>query len=565
MLTATVPAGGAGDPLVPNLVLQFSRLDLHGDPIGVNLGVGVDPDMCRHYQGVIRNQGAGTPYLFLTRSGQRGSGFCGTSDNPAELCVAKMASRGTDGERMRSNKLKTGSRFEDTAPPSEDTIVWHHLFNGSGGWPAWTHAGGTQMIDGVLPIPLERPVGDAGSESRGTICFVDVSNPESPTVLKTLPEYGFNIGVMAVSKDPTTGLYLFMLTGGNSETLRFYESNTADLRDANLSLTPVAVWLKSQASQTTQDKWMKWQTMNFVRDSGGGLYLICMDNATDLLTDGDDWVRLFSYTRTGPAVTISYVAERHLRLSSPKMGDLDAAGGVYVSPSGQLILYTGEHDNDGADGSIRMGEFRNYNVNNAGTDTCWGWVELYEDNNGWDTPGGRSFILDYRDRGLDNWSDLRDFEDHSGDLNGFSDATKAVRWAIPSGRTAALYADENYTGNKITLVGDGSVHFMNNVNNTISVTSVRFEGNLGGDRDQVWVAVNSPNQTCSLLPGGLGVQACPFYGSNGITLGLNALAPTGCVQNPLMFLSAGTYNQQLTIGKKVTLQTTGGLVRIGGP
>lgn len=70
-----------------------------------------------------------------------------------------------------------------------------------------------------------------------------------------------------------------------------------------------------------------------------------------------------------------------------------------MSPSGQLIPYTGPHDNDRHDSSVGMGEFRNIDVYHSGTtarDSMCPWVELYEDERGWndDSPDRSLWVVE---------------------------------------------------------------------------------------------------------------------------------------------------------------------------
>lgn len=572
---AQVPPGGYR---APNPLTQFQQLGPHGDALGFHLGVGDDPWICKHYQGIARLEGPGRPYLFLSRSGNK-TASCGLQGNdPGELLVVRMDSRDTDGERLRTNKALRGKRYDDTPPAAADDGVAHIHFNNTSQngtvFPGWCHPGGMQLVDNVLFIPVEHALDHPvyGDEAdTGGLLLVDVSSPEQPRLLKDFTaKFERKIGVAAATKDPTTGKYLILLTGGSFDSgdyVEFWETTGSDLRDPALDIRSVTTWYSNNADATTNDKWgtgdLEWQTVNFVRGADDTLYIITVDNATLVPTSGADWARMFRVDRSGDTITMTYVAERHLKLNSPEMGDGDAAAAVYVSPSGNLILYTSEHENDGPDGTVRMGEFRSFNVNRTGTDSCWGWVELYDKTDGWNDSAARSFILDYKERTSDNWDDLRDFEDHAGDLNGFSDATKSVRWAIPAGRRAVLYADEDYTGTSITLTGDGQVHSSSNI--SISVTSVRFEGSATGVLSEAWVTDATPGPPCSFTGGGIGVPLCPFYGPNSISRGLGALGPAGCVFEPTLYFEAGSYNQLVTINREVRLQTTGGLVRIGAP
>ena len=111
--------------VISNVDKQFGRIAHHGDSIGWHLGVAEDPDQCRHYQGVVRqNAPDGTPYLLITRSGNHtghpfctGKGSCGLKSCPGELIVVRLGSRDRHGERLRTNKYRGGISMDDTAPP----------------------------------------------------------------------------------------------------------------------------------------------------------------------------------------------------------------------------------------------------------------------------------------------------------------------------------------------------------------------------------------------------------------------------------------------------------------
>ncbi len=215
-----------------------------------------------------------------------------------------------------------------------------------------------------------------------------------------------------------------------------------------------------------------YQNLNFVNQCDGTLFLVATHNnlAVGL---GDDFVDLFRVENgAGNAVRITKVAKKHVFCSynGPNHCNLDAAGGVYVDPAGQLYLYGTEHDNDGpsVDGgavvpapgggstriacvpgpecSVKFEEFRPIPHN-----TCSriqdAWVELYDD----DDFSDRSLMIDFVDRNLEDYSNYDRTE-------GFEDKTSSVRWCLPPGAFYRLYKDkEPCSGDTRDLVGTGSL------------------------------------------------------------------------------------------------------------
>lgn len=450
------PPGGY---TVDDVVSQFISLSHHPDPISVNQGVGQDSTLCKHYQGVVRHYGLdGTPYLIISRSGQRAScTFCGfdCSDDPAEIVFARMGSRPKHGERMRSNILNPNLSFKDTTPPAQDIIETSMVFDGTGNRTAWMHAGGMQLVDDVLIVPMERAY--PNDSTTGSLVLIDVIDPANPRVINEffLP---YQAGVFAMAKDPVTDRYLMVVSGGDTKTLRWYETNSSDLFDSNLGITLLDTWHVDDFNVPTdvKDNWEKWQTLNFIRQTDGQLYLATTDNTSAFDDDdGSHLAGLFRVTNSGNNFNLVYQTERKLKLDDPRTGNAAASGGFYVSPSGQLILYTTEHENEGPNNAIRCGELRSYNVStfDAGyrDPSSDSWIELYNDESGWnDSSPDKSLMLDKIDYGLENWLDL-DKE------NGWGDEPDSVRYRLPVGHQVLLFEDQNFNGSYLRLVGDGSI------------------------------------------------------------------------------------------------------------
>ena len=103
------------DPVLPvfpdDVEGQFAALARRPDGLAFSIGDSPDPRLCKHYQGIVRVNGPdGTPYMLVSRSGNSPGGFgsvaCPFSDDdPGNLLTVKMASRDSNGERLRSNRF----------------------------------------------------------------------------------------------------------------------------------------------------------------------------------------------------------------------------------------------------------------------------------------------------------------------------------------------------------------------------------------------------------------------------------------------------------------------------
>jgi hypothetical protein len=131
--------------------------------------------------------------------------------------------------------------------------------------------------------------------------------------------------------------------------------------------------------------------------------------------------------------------------------NFDAASGIYVDPSGQLILYSTEHDNDGptpsgdSEGSVKFMEFREM-PHGSCDDITDAWIELFED----DHFAGQGRTIDYRDRNLENYAEY-----HQVGLEYFGDQASSARWCIPDGWGYRLYEHSDYGGDTLWIEGRG--------------------------------------------------------------------------------------------------------------
>ena len=189
------------------------------------------------------------------------------------------------------------------------------------------------------------------------------------------------------------------------------------------------------------------------------------------------------------------------------MANFAAASTFYVSPSGELIFYASEHDNDGPEGtngrgSVKMGEWRHIDmvrpdsptylpsvsvggpyVVDEGSTIALGAtggppatkasIQLFED----DHYAKRSVVVDFDDGGKDDFDDFKRLDrGFSTDVNGASDEASSWRWFAPVGCTIRAndddFEDSNFPGSDTrTLSGTGAPEIDPDLHNVVNDTN----------------------------------------------------------------------------------------------
>lgn len=551
--TSNVPLTATGQPeiyFVPDVVEQFDGLALRPDGLAFGIGSSPDATTSKHYQGMARTHGPGPQYLFVSRSGN--DSICSwCADDSGNLLIVRMGSRDESGERFRTNRLirdwvphvrdANGEPVRDdhgrlitwTKPPDpRDTTVADIAFNGRNGWPSYGHPGGMQLVGDVLALALEHPYNEG--DSANLILFLDVSNPETPVLLsgfQPLPSSDYKAGLVGLTpvRNPLgAGVrYLMITTGDDSHEVRFYRSLPTDPDGSTNLKSPNLYWesLRSISSDQIEScsGGLEWpdgsgahQSLNFVRQESldGPLFLVAARN-TFLGGPGTDFLDLYEVKVDpyGNPEGCPLKRRRSTHVTSyPYNGhgdsaNLAAATGTYVSPSGELIFYGTEYENDGPfelkeDGSagrrtVRFGEWRHrdmvrrdsptlrptvevdgsFEVDEGSVAILAGkgkapltkaWIQLFEDDNAGASlpPPVRDrdawMAVDYDDWGKDNFDDFSQYDART-DTN-FNNNAGSWRWFAPTGCTLRANQDQFYatTGTfpgsqSTTLYGEGRV------------------------------------------------------------------------------------------------------------
>lgn len=468
-----------------NVEAQFVNLQYHGEALSWHrAGIADDATApvspCKHYQGGARDPRPGPAYFYFTRNGNPSPACAGASTDPGEFVVVKLASRDGDGEALRSNRLRRAEAQENTQPLAADRAVAHIRFDGVSTdpngkiWPKFAHPGGAQMVgDHLVAVSLsermDNPYDGFPSGWGSAFCLIDVSEPEQPRLAYLLRWY--DTGSIAVDRRPdgtiqilTSGAswWLVTLTPDGSGSFNYDFDFVKDRwQDFSEFLDP-----------DVEANWESWQSIQFVRQLDGALYLLAMDNKTTILTDDEqDVVALFKFryglTNAPISWQLEFVAKRTFKRGDPFKGDLDAVGAFHVTPSGELLMYMAEH-RDGTESpgdTVRMGEWRSRNLFDVRPQQdCTAWVQLYE-NVGGDT--GSQLTVNYRDYLMDDYDDLHKLRINPNDVDGWGNRARAVRWFAPVGGTIRL--NENGSGGApgkhLDLVGNGAVQFIGNLAN----------------------------------------------------------------------------------------------------
>lgn len=538
-----------GARFLPDAVAQFNALNAVPDPLGFHIDGSPDPSSCKHYQGLERYAGAdGTVYFFVTRSGNVPTGvpsiLCRedsvvVTDDPGNLLVVRMASRDTQGERLRSNRLARGRDTDRSAPPAGDTVVRTITFDGSQDgngqfWPAYGHPGGMQLVGDTLAVAMEASYAPEDGWAERLVLFLDVSDPTLPRITSTFElEDGEHPGVLTgnVGIAPLrNGRYLMVLTGGTSnEELGFFESvatepdGTTDLASPDLDWEFVdnvfpgladAGFYSDEVDYPgpgfgtgTLDPTGAHQTLQFLRETSmdGTLYLAGARGKI-AVPGAEDWLELMRVEidedRTGPRfVTLRHVSSQRRLVKPPdnvalgdNLANFAAASTFYVSPNGELIFYATEHDNDGPDGTVKMGEWRHLEMERRDSSTRLPYVDLRAEHQVQEggavvIPGigrppkakpwvqlfaeanfGLWFInlaVDLEDIGRDDFDNFNAFQVQlpvGGSLTvlRFNDAVSSVRWFAPSPCQVLLGADagvdlDSPADQVLTVDGTGTV------------------------------------------------------------------------------------------------------------
>ncbi len=342
--------------------------------------IGRDPETPTHLQGIARYDDDGVPYFFFSHNGNPAAAG---ADYPAELLVVKVNNHyGPPGEALGRTCWDDtigeackprNNRTVATSGTSEEPSSFIFKNDNMPGGPGWKHAGGMQVISDTLVVALEKTCNTlsgeypqcqgSGDESIGALAFFDLRNLDQCPSTNCMPlehvmtQYASGellptMGAIGVTK--YGGKYVFVHSSGDMDDWTFMEANSLTGAPTKKNMVHIS------------DDWS--QTANFVQSRLDWKLYLVMTSSNTPAGDGVDQAILYEVGKSGGNYNLTKIQQLHMYLeedNSIDLGDFAAVGGVYASPSGQLILYSGPYDNKGYDYSKNDGC-----VNPSGTELC---------------------------------------------------------------------------------------------------------------------------------------------------------------------------------------------------
>ena len=284
-----------------------------------------------HFQGIQRLHGKTRGRYFVITGGLKYG-----SPHRSQLIVFEMGSQSaTDSWALPSygHSYKKPSGKDRTVKVVDvDSRLWH--------------AGGIQVIDNVVGIPIW---GDAGDSQ---VRFYDLSNPRNPKPLPkmTLVRPRAKANAVALTKLPN-GYYMAMVY--DDKTLDFYHSKSKNIFDGFkknfMQVKPNEVkngW-ETGGGMPIAGKGA-FQNINFLTQCDGTMYMVGMRNKSKIapITTAADYAELYRVDWTGKNYhkkpKVKKIKRRQFYCYNQQC-NFGAGAGMYVLNRHRLFLYGASH------------------------------------------------------------------------------------------------------------------------------------------------------------------------------------------------------------------------------
>ena len=434
-------------PRVPQVKAAFNRLFRRGDHLAFHDG-GKIP-WPRYTADTGNGFGKDNHFQGVQRLGRGGHLVVSGGDPHRPRCSHVFVVRAAS--RVARGPWGSNLRFRHR-PPERDKIV-----RTIGVSRKYWHAGGVSVCGDIMALGIEGKKSSDGSR----VLFYSMGDPDDPRQFAhKIIRKRKKAGAVALTRLENGFFLVAVLTG---KTIDFYFSRTVDFFDG---FSPTLVTWRTAALQVGwggDENFGKYQTINFVTQSDGRLFLLGLHNTSPAapVVPGRDYVDLFgvslprSVTRATPSLdtpTITKVGKRQFFCYDGQC-NMDGAAGLHVTQSGELVVYSTFHWR--MDGVVRFNEFREEIPSHAAAVATPGeaWVDLFEHTG---FAGRRLSIIGTKD------SAIRHYGKISVQGTAFDDLISSARWQIQKGTRYVMYEHRNYKGRRLTLRGTGRVEEISN-------------------------------------------------------------------------------------------------------
>ncbi len=327
--------------------------------------------------------------------------------------------------------------------PPQDTVVGIYQLNK--GLPGYWHAGGMDTCGDILAVALEN-----SKEQKSLIRFYNFADPAEPKIIDGSIDINGNSGGAALTRRRDGKFLCASWTDSDNGPDRFDFYVSKNINDLSSWESKVTYDYRILTPEDNRNP--KFQSINFVRQKDGRLFLIGTENSNKLapILNGKDRAYLYEVTHYEntegkPRYHLIKVNERDFE-GGGSFANFGAAGGVFVNSQDEMAIYSAYHWRSG--GTIRLGEYwpalePNHKKISFKRDMA---IELYEHKyfNG--------KILRLFD---EKFSKLKDFNNIRVEGKSFNDRISSIRMVVPEGFKFCLYSDRNHKGDIMTFVGNG--------------------------------------------------------------------------------------------------------------
>lgn len=326
---------------------QLTRKErLDASVLGFHRGGEFNPDTSNHIQGIQRYDDATGSYLYVTQNRSAG---------PGRLVIVAMGSRNNVGAPYGSNR----EFFEYVVvdfygpPPAEDRVI---DTRSGAGFSSYKHPGGLAIMDNVLAVGLEQPIGD---KPKGRVDFYFMDSPTAFRYfnsIETADRKAASVGLTRL----LDGRYLVAVPDNSPKSVVLFRSREIGALNSATTFDRIATFSEAQLEPGDNHYF---QNVDLIRDCGTGrIYLVLAFRDKDL---GGVWAnkdRITRYEIINPQSMPSLrIFGRQIINCSPAgeddLCDLNAGFGAFVGPDGRIIYYATEKEDGGPENSIRFGEF----------------------------------------------------------------------------------------------------------------------------------------------------------------------------------------------------------------